>query len=205
MADGIVPLDHTEPVLSNAQLRAVQQDIARWSEGKNPQKPGELNRLAFEILSQLNWGHLGISPWLRSRMFTKDTVILRDTKPVRLQRFVLEKEPWVKEGIEAYQALRVGAEDLDPQAVEAYRRAYVTMQRKFGTAVLERVRQRLPSLETGETWDIPGSAAEVLLARAWLRGNVSPTARSWEQWQVYQCNLNCGLLLDKVFADLPTN
>ena len=102
-------------------------------------------------------------------MFTEDTVILRDTKPARLQYFVLEREPWVKKGIEAYQALRTGTEEPDPQEAEGFHRAYATMQHKLGPAVSAKVRDRLPGLEHGATWDIAAATGQVLLARAWLR------------------------------------
>jgi hypothetical protein len=174
--------------LTPPQLVRVRQDIARWSEGKRPERPNELNRLAYEIVVRLNWGYLGITPWIRSRMFTEDTVILRDTKQVRAQHLVLEREPWVKKGIEAYQALRAGAGGLQPQEVEAYRRAYAIMQRKLGVAASAKVQGRLPSLGDGTPWDIAATAAQVLLARAWLRGNVSPLANSWEQWQALICD-----------------
>jgi hypothetical protein len=169
--------------LTNSQLLAVRQDIARWSEGNKPQRPNDLNRLAYEVVSRLNWGHLCVAPWVRSRLFTEDTVILRDTKPARLQHFLLEREPWVKKGIEAYHALRTSAADLDPQEAEGFRRSYASMQRKLGVAVRAKIRERLPTLGTGETWDIAATATQVLLARAWLRGNVSPLSASWEQWR----------------------
>jgi hypothetical protein len=174
--------------MTAAQLLRVRQDIARWSDGNKPERPGELNRLAYEILDQLKWGHLGVSPWLRSRLFTEDTVILRDTKPARLQHLVLERAPWVTKGIEAYQALRTGGDGQRPQEVEAHRRAYATMQRKLGTATIAKVQDRLPGLENGEPWDVLGTAAQVLLARAWLRGNVSPLAESWGQWRAVICD-----------------
>jgi hypothetical protein len=174
--------------MTATQLLRVKQDIARWSEGKKPERPTELNRLAYEILDKLNWGHLDISPWLRSRLFTEDTVILRDTKPARLQHLVLEREAWVKKGIEAYQVLRTGGEGLQPSEVEAHRRAYAMTQRKLATATKAKVRDRLPALENGEPWDILGTATQVLLARAWLRGNVSPLAASWEQWRAVICD-----------------
>ena len=174
--------------MTGAQLLRVRQDIARWSEGKKPERHTELNRLAYEILDKLNWGHLAISPWIRSRLFTEDTVILRDTKPARLPHLVLNREPWVKKGIEAYQALRTGSEGLQPPEVEAHRRAYATMQRKLAIATTAKVRDRLPGLGNGGPWDILGTAAQILLARAWLRGNVSPLAETWEQWRTLICD-----------------
>lgn len=169
--------------LTGTQLLRVKQDIARWSEGQQPERPGELNRLAHEMVDKLSWRDLGISPWIRARLFTQDTVILRDTKPARIQHLVLERESWVKKGIEAYQALRTGTEDLPPQEAEAHRRAYATVHRKLGPAAVAKVRERLPAPANGEPWDIAATAAQVLLARAWLRGNVSPLAESAEQWR----------------------
>ncbi|MCO6440210.1 MAG: hypothetical protein J5I81_03795 [Nitrococcus mobilis] len=169
--------------MTATQLVRVKQDIGRWVESKSPERPTELNRLAYEILDRLNWTHLEVTPWIRSRVFTEDTVILRDTKPARGPYLILDREPWVAKGIGAYQALRAGTDDMPDQEIESYRRNYATIQRKLGSLVCDKVRERLPSLKGGITWEILGTAAQILLARAWLRGNVPPLADSWEQWR----------------------
>lgn len=169
--------------MTTTQLVRVKQDIARWVESKKPERPNELNRLAYEVLDRLNWTHLEVTPWMRSRLFTEDTVILKDTKPTKGTYLILDRESWVEKGIGAYQALRAGTTDVSDQEAESYRRNYATMQRKLGSLASAKVQEWLPSLEEGVAWEILGSAAQILLARAWLRGNVSPLAGSSEQWR----------------------
>ena len=173
--------------MSTTELVRLRQDIERWGQGKKPERASELNRIAYEVVGQLNWDHLAVNPWIRARLFTSDTVILRDTKPARSPYLVLDRESWVKKGIEAYYALRTGTGDISNAEAEAYRRAFANMLRKVRPLVSTKVRERLPCLENRDSWDILGAAAQVLLVRAWLRGDVSPLAASATQWRSIIC------------------
>ena len=169
--------------MTATQLVRVKKDIARWVESKKPERPSDLNRLAYEVLNGLNWTQLEVTPWIRARLFTQETIILKDTKPARGQYLILDRESWVEKGIGAYQALRAGADDISDQEAESYRRNYANMQRKLGVLASAKVRERLPSLEEGVPWDVLGTAAQILLTRSWLRGSVNPVEESWKQWR----------------------
>lgn len=173
--------------MPSTDMVRLKQDIERWSQGRTTERPNALNRMAYEIVNQLNWPHIEVTPWIRERLFTPDTIILRDTKPARSPHLVLERATWVKKGIEAYQALRTGTDDISHHEAEAYKRAYASMLRKLQPLITTKVRERLPTSETRDSWDILGAAAQVLLVRAWLRGDVSPLAASAIQWRSIIC------------------
>lgn len=168
--------------ISRAELRKLVNDIAAWMEGKRTQNPSKLNRLAYDILQGLPWQHLGISDWVRDRLFTQNTVILKGTGAERKQHYVIPNEEWAQRGMEAFHALKTARDELDGQEEETYQKRYAAMMRNLRKSVSDHTQNRL-SPPGGGQWSITGTATQVLLARTWLRGAVSPLAEPWLQWQ----------------------
>lgn len=49
--------------------------------------------------------------------------------------------------------------------------------------VLKWIASRVPKIQDGTTWDFPATVVQVLLARAWLRGETYPHASLADQWK----------------------
>ena len=166
-----------------ADLIDLQEQLARWKEGRSS-KAARLNNAAFQLLGGLPWNRLGIPLWVRRRLFTSETVMLAGTKQVRAIHFVLPKEDWLSRGLEGFLNLRLAGDALGPREQEQYQRSYAAALLELEEHVKAYVRRRLPALSEDSDWGIAGTATQVLLARAWLRGAVSPTDPPSTQWRV---------------------
>jgi len=169
------------PVRS-AELGQMRERLALWKSGE-PRQAEKLNRLAADfVLDRLPWNRLGIPQWIRARLFTRDSIILEGTRQARATHFVLPREEWLGRGLEAFLDLRHAGSALDPNEQERHHRLFATALLELERHVKEHVRRRLPALDDGAQWPIATSATQVLVARAWLRGTVSPTGPPWRQW-----------------------
>ncbi len=65
---------------------------------------------------------------------------------------------------------------------DATRRALARCLRRMEDLAREHVAKLIPTLSNDERWDHVGSLAQVLAVRAWLRGDVSPSAPLEQQW-----------------------
>jgi hypothetical protein len=169
--------------VARSELQRLQGDIAAWREGRQIANPVKLNTLAYEILREVPWRHLGISEWTWNRFITQETVILEGTKPARAPHLVIPNEEWAGQGLEAYAALKIAENNPGSSAEEAYLRRYAALIRRLGRLLEAHVRRRLPTQPDGEPWAIDATAVQILLVRCWLRGTVSPLAPTWEQWR----------------------
>lgn len=166
-----------------AQLRRLAKDIDDWSHGDNPGDRTGLNNTAYAVLERLPWGTLGVPQWVRRRLFTPQMVLLEGTGQIR-QHFVLPRERWVARGLTAYAELRARGDELDPPETNSHQRAYARMQIELKRLVREHIAARMPRLADGSPWDPAATAAQVLLARAILRGAVPPEADAVEHWRI---------------------
>jgi hypothetical protein len=164
------------------ELQRLQGDIDTWREGGTLRDPTRLNQLAHEVLQELPV-HLGVPGWLWRKLFTPESVMLEGTKAARRTHFVLPAEDWVGKGLKAYAELRRADEPLSSEVEESYQRHLASMVRRLKGVVLEHANKRIPSLADDAPWPVADAAAQLLLARAWLRGTVSPTAPTWQQWR----------------------
>jgi hypothetical protein len=119
------------------------------------------------------------APGVWERVFTREAVKLEGSGRTDVRHFVIPCEDWAKRGLEAYLQAQSGAE-LQAVQIESNRRAIARMLRRLAEMAAEQMKRRLDQEESG--WSITGAAAQVLLARAWLRGSVSPNAPLEEQF-----------------------
>ncbi len=166
-----------------AELRRFQELLSRWRSGA-PRQTEQLNRVAAElVLERLPWNRLDIPQWVRTRLFTRDLIILEGTRQARSTHFVLPNEDWVSRGIEAFLDLRDAGSALDRNELERHLRAYAAALLELEARVKEHAKLLLPALEDGMQWPLAATATQVLLARAWLRGVASPLDPPWQQWR----------------------
>ncbi|ANM09212.1 MULTISPECIES: hypothetical protein [unclassified Rhizobium] len=166
--------------VSPARLKALAEQALLWRDGKSISDPTaweillvELMTEARELLAEPQFG-------LWERIFTKDNVKLEGSGRTDIRHFVIPREEWATRGIEAYLTNRLGT-PLQPIEMESNRRAIARLLRRLAELASAQMARRVGQNEN--LWSIDGALAQVLLARAWLRGAISPDAPLEEQFQ----------------------
>lgn len=168
---------------TKTRLQRLQGHVLEARTGKGAVKDAPLwNEVLFEILKQIDPVMLGIDRWTWATQFTANTVIVAGSSQARNYTFAVQRETWLYDGLEAYCALRGGGQSETDQ--EYHRRRLAFMVRRLGALAKAHVARRTPALADGTRWDMVATATQVLVARAWLKGLVSPTATTAEQWRV---------------------
>lgn len=153
------------------KLRDQCSHIHDWRAGKGLSEPKQWEATLAEIMGLLQPARLGIPRVLWERLFTAESVRLEGVGRADVRTFVLPREDWVVRGLEAYVTLR-GGEELSPDQVDVYRRNHCRMLRRLGELAVQHARRRLSAQEI--PWSPAAACAQILLARAWLRGSTSP-------------------------------
>jgi hypothetical protein len=168
------------PTVSSSRLKALAEQALLWRDGKPISDPSAWEMLLTDLMSEardlLPEPQFGL--W--ERIFTKDSVKLEGAGRIDTRHFVIPREDWAVRGIEAYLTNRLGT-DLQPVQFEINRRAIARLQRRLAELASAQLERRLAQAEI--PWSIDGVTVQVLLARAWLRGTVSPDAPLEEQFQ----------------------
>lgn len=168
------------PTVSASRLKALADQALLWRDGKPISDPGAWEMLLIELMSEAR--ELLPEPQfgLWERIFTKESVKLEGAGRTDSRHFVIPREEWAVRGIEAYLTNRLGT-NLQPVQFEINRRAIARLLRRLSELASEQLKRRLAQSEN--PWSIDAATVQVLLARAWLRGTVSPDAPLEEQFQ----------------------
>ncbi|KFA89877.1 hypothetical protein [Archangium violaceum] len=167
----------------NAQQFQVRSgQLAAWAQGEKLEDQGFWSEQVAVILEDLPWRTLGLDPHLEDKLFTKETVVLAGARKTTLKHFEIPRERWVWLGLESFLALRTRDEDLSEADREGYRRTYARLLRKLAELARAHVSRRVPLTESGQRWSPMATAAQFLLARAWLRGVHRPQDPFHVQW-----------------------
>jgi hypothetical protein len=168
---------------TKTKLQRLQGHILEARTGAAPLKEAPLwNEVLFEVLKAIDPLTLGLDRWTWSTLFTANNVIVAGSSQARAYTFAVQRETWLYDGLEAYCALRGGGQSDADQ--EYHRRRLAFLMRRLGALAKAHAARRTPALADGTRWDMAATATQVLLARAWLKGLVSPTAPTCEQWRV---------------------
>ncbi|NKJ72703.1 hypothetical protein GFL38_10545 [Rhizobium leguminosarum bv. viciae] len=166
--------------VSPTRLKALTEQALLWREGKPISDPTAWEILLVELMTEarelLPEPQFGV--W--ERIFTRDNVKLEGSGRTDARHFVIPREGWATRGIEAYLTNRLGI-PLQPVELESNRRAIARLLRRLAELASAQMARRLGQTES--PWSIDGATAQVLLARAWLRGGISPDAPLEEQFQ----------------------
>lgn len=168
---------------TKTKLQRLQGHILEARTGATPLKEAPLwNDVLFELLRSIDPLTLGIDRWTWSTLFTSSNVIVAGSSQARAYTFAVQRETWLYDGLEAYCALKGGGQSDADQ--EYHRRRLAFLIRRLGGLAKAHAARRTPALADGSRWDMAATATQVLLARAWLKGLVSPNAPTCEQWRV---------------------
>lgn len=165
---------------SRTKLQRLQSEVIEARSSGKIGDAGLWNEVIYEIVKGLDPRAFGLDRRSWSLLFTPNTVQLEGSAQTRTYSFVLPRQPWLYDGLEAYCALRSSGRDEGSD--EYHRRRLAFMLRQVGRLTTAHAQRRLPPLPDGAPWDLAATAAQVLLARAWLKGTVSPNASTADQW-----------------------
>ncbi|MCA9713726.1 MAG: hypothetical protein KC468_03415 [Myxococcales bacterium] len=166
--------------VSRPQMDKLRLELKGWFAGGKVRDEKKWSQLLVEILDTLPWRSLGVPHWLQGKLFTDSTVMLEGTRRASVRHFVVPRCEWVREGLDGWLALRTQTGD----EVEFHRRRVARFLRRFHKLVLGHVGAKSLNTPKGEIWNPAGTAAQALLARAWLQGRIpksTPLAVRWEK------------------------
>ena len=122
---------------------------------------------------RLDSHRLGVAPALLERVVTKEMVKLQGTTSGGRDYLTIERADWVRDGLEARLAIQYDGE-LSVADRAFHLRNLALMMRRMEALVVSYLRRRLPLGHDGKLWSPVPTLAQVLLARAWLRGTSKP-------------------------------
>jgi hypothetical protein len=170
----------TTPSVSATRLKGLADQALLWRDGKPISDPSAWEILLLELMTEARELLPDPQFGLWEKVFTKDNVKLEGSGRTDARHFVIPREDWATRGIEAYLTNRIGVA-LQPVQLESNRRAIARLLRRLSTLASAQLARRLS--QDDNAWSIDGATVQVLLARAWLRGTISPDAPLEEQFQ----------------------
>lgn len=168
------------PSVSPTKLKSLADQAQAWRDGKTVGDPTAWEQLLQDLMGDVRELLADPAAGLWERVFTKDLVKLEGSGKTDSRHFVIPREEWATRGLEAYLLQRQGAA-LQAIQRETNMRAIARMLRRMAELARAQLDRRL--VMEPDTWSIPGAIAQLLLARAWLRGAISPTEPLSKQFQ----------------------
>lgn len=165
---------------SKTELERLRDELRNWSAGDSIASTTEWNKTVHLLIRSLDARSLGLPQSVLDRLVTAEMVKLEGTTSRQRNYLSIAPEEWVRAGLEAYISLRQN--DAPTAADQAYSRLKLaSLMRRLGGLVAAYADQRLGRTEDGRRWSPIPLLVQVLLARSWLRGAVSPSAPWSEQ------------------------
>ena len=166
--------------LSKSQLALQREQLRKWTESRSLEAPSSWNLILHELVASLDHRAAGLDSFTFRQILTKDRVKFEGTTAALRNYFMVKPEPWVIGGLEAFVALRLD-QHSSVDDIEFNQRRLAQMMNGLHRLVINYADARLTRQLNGQRWSPIGSIIQVLLARAWLRGNTSPDALAHEQ------------------------
>ncbi|MCY1646665.1 hypothetical protein OVA11_06120 [Caulobacter sp. SL161] len=141
------------------------------------------NALVHEVMQTIDIRRLQVDRWTFDKVFTPDSVKIAGAGKIDPRHMEVPRKDWLAQGLKAYAMLKTDDAGLTTEEIEHARRRLAALVRQLERLAGDHLDRRLPSLATGKGWRPARAAVQVLLARAWLRGAVSPNAPLSEQWR----------------------
>ena len=181
------PRANAPPTSKPAGRRELEQRLAEveslLSEEALPNAP-RWNALVHEVMQTIDIRRLNIDRWTFDKVFTAESVKIAGAGKVDPRHMEVPRSDWLAHGLKAYAMLKTSNADLQAEEIEHARRRLAFLVRKLERLAADHLDRRLPTAAPGQGWRPARAAVQVLLARAWLRGDVSPDASLAEQWKV---------------------
>lgn len=156
------------------QLERLRDQLRVWGETGELASPSDWNKILYELVRAVDPRRIGLDPGTFNRLLTQEQVKFEGTGPTQRNYFRVCAADWVRDGLEAYLALRHD-NGLSNQDLDYDRRKLSLALRRLEEMVGGYADQRLTHLENGQRWAPAAALGQILLARAWLRGTVAPS------------------------------
>ncbi len=168
---------------TKSQLEQLREQLRTWTATGTIDNPSRWNELLHGLVASLDARKLGVPSALVNRIITPEMVKMRGSTSGARDYLMIESEPWVRNGLEAYIALR---QDTGMTVADAafHRRNLATMMRQLERSAGAYLDRRIPQMADGTRWSPVATFAQILLARAWLRGVVASEAPIPDQIRV---------------------
>jgi hypothetical protein len=171
----VIPPKPKRLTVKRGELETAQHQLRNWVKGGAIPNPSSWNKLLYDLLRGIDPRRLGLSPYLFDKIVTPEMVKLQGSTTGARSYLVVSSDAWVRDGLEAYLALKLDR-GMSRDDAGFHRRNLAVLMRRLERLAAAYVDSRMPRDEDGKRWSPVAGIAQVLLARAWLRGTVSPEA-----------------------------
>ena len=160
---------------TKTQLQLLREQVRVWAASGIIENPSQWNELLYTLVADIDTRKYGVPMFITNKIITQDMVKLQGSTTGSRDYLTIGAEAWVRDGLEAYLALRQDT-NLTLGDASFHRRNIASMMRHLEQRVLAYLDRRLPHLPDDKRWSPVPTFAQILLARAWLRGVVSASA-----------------------------
>src|SRR3546814_4915665 len=94
---------------------------------------------------------MGLDPYTFGRVCKPEQIKIEGTGPAQRAYFTIRREEWVREGLEAYLALRLDT-NMSQNDSEFHRRALAVMMRRIEGLASDYADRRLSRMPEGSRW-----------------------------------------------------
>ncbi|TMJ20517.1 MAG: hypothetical protein E6G92_12505 [Alphaproteobacteria bacterium] len=165
---------------NKSELEQLREQIRSWAAGGTIDNPSRWNQLLYALIDGIDARRLGAPAALVKRVITSEMVKLQGSTSGARDYLVIDAEPWVRNGLEAYLSLRADGRTSGDEA-DFHRRNLAAMMRGLQRSAAQYLDRRVPTVADGARWSPVTTFAQILLARAWLRGATTADAPIVEQ------------------------
>jgi hypothetical protein len=166
------------PARGAANVDEQLQRIQSWVRTKTIEDDGFWRERAAEFIKQIPWEDEDIPHWFADEGLGE--VRLQGSGQTDQRVVVVPCMPWAAKGLEWSARLSKGG--LGREEREVAVRAISVFAQNIRRVVSEWIIARVPVAQDGTPWNFGATVVQVLLVRAWLRGETRPGAPFVEQW-----------------------
>lgn len=154
--------------------------IRNWLRTKKIEDDGFWSGRVEQFIKQLGWKNEDLPSWYLDEML--GVVQLYGSGQTGQRNVVIPCEPWAARGLEwsvllEYGQVSTGEHEIAIQAISVF-------AHRLRLEILAWITSRVPDAKPGLPWEFGATIVQVLLVRAWLRGETWPGAPLTEQWKV---------------------
>ena len=154
--------------------------LRKWGKTGKIEDDGFWRERASAFIGQIGWKDEDIPDSFAGEALGE--VRLQGSGKTDHRNVVIPCAPWANRGLEWSARLEYGT--LSQGEYEAAVQAIGVFAQSVRRVVLRWISSRVPEIVDGTPWEFGATVVQVLLTRAWLRGETRPGAPLVEQWQV---------------------
>jgi hypothetical protein len=154
--------------------------LRQWTRTKKIEDNGFWRERANAFIKKINWKDEDIPHWFVSEALGE--VRLEGSGKTDQRNVVIPCTTWATRGLEW--SARIESGKLSQGEYDFAIQAVAVFARNIHQVVRDWVFGRVPKVQAGIPWQFDATVVQVLLTRAWLRGETFPGAPLVEQWKV---------------------